>query len=591
MKSSIFSILTGMLLAMPATPLFAQANLHREYINTSQRIDTRQISQNKSNLYTIISEYEQTGGQYGSLFTQINANSTPINNILHQGASPTFTLRPKGLHAYTNTLGNNQNVICGQSMDMQNDGQNGSFIMETSEDGRQVHWAKYYDDFQIFNAVVSSPKGYIACGKSNNAAGFIVTRANGASFAKYVSTNNSPVAFDQNVTSVYNDVIPLNNHLYALVGTCTATRFINYQQIYHVSFIILTIYDEQQDKVVYNDYISNDIEVSNHVQETGKSLAYDAQSKILYIAGEKRRGNICQYESDPILLQFDVTSQHVLSYHEYNTNMVSMVDDIQLDFTSEVPSIWILGTNNNIEETNYYLGQGRSFLLEVNKLTLNTSSLEVFDNGYDLILRSFVLEPNYNLKLVGNAYNITALDDEDGNFIEMWAPNNRIYEVQTRQYGHTQHCNDYYGTAQPNPLEYAVYPNNYVRNKTPFLDFDVTITPLNRSQEFICEEGPVDDDNTSTTQVKNKQQSITNQVGSIYPNPANQFISITSQSVPSHVRIYDISGSLIITTVIPASSSIDTSTTIDVSGLHEGLYLIEIQTGDSQKHERLLIKH
>lgn len=592
MKSIVIKLLPATLLFMAPDLGRAQANLHREYLNASQHLHTRQINQNNANLYTIISGYEEpVSNRYGSLFTQINANSTPVNNILHQGASPQFTLRPYGLYAYTTPSGTNLNVICGQSADRQMDMQPGSYIMETSESGKVVNWAKYYSEFSIFNAVVAKEKGYIACGQSGNSAGFLVTSTQGASFAKYITPNTSPIAFDRNISSVYQKVIPLNNHRYAMIGTCSATRDKGYMEIYSVSFLLLTIYDAHLDRIIYNGYLSNNFDVAGDVQETGKSLAYDPHNQMLYIAGEKRTGRICQYQSHPILLRFDVGRLALLSYDEYPTDMVSMVNEIHLDFEAERPSIWILGTNNNIEETNYYLGQARSLLLEIDKSTLAPQSLEIFDNNEDLILRSFVLEPNYNLKLVGNAYHITQEEDEDGNQLEIWTPNNRIYQVQTRQYGHQQHCNDYYGQAQYYTSEYADYRQSYVRNKSPFIDFDVRVTILNRSQHFVCETTPNDDDEYIANSIKPQQKTAATQPSHIYPNPADQLVTITGDNneAITNVSVFTMSGACVYEAIPFNATQTKNSCTIDVSTLANGLYILKVQYGASISHQQLMI--
>ena len=68
----------------------------------------------------------------------------------------------------------------------------------------------------------------------------------------------------------------------------------------------------------------------------------------------------------------------------------------------------------------------------------------------------------------------------------------------------------------------------------------------------------------------------------IYPNPANQLVSIESKKTIDVLKIYTISGALIKTVLNPAE--------INVSNLSKGTYFFALQIGDEQLTKKILLK-
>jgi photosystem II stability/assembly factor-like uncharacterized protein len=72
----------------------------------------------------------------------------------------------------------------------------------------------------------------------------------------------------------------------------------------------------------------------------------------------------------------------------------------------------------------------------------------------------------------------------------------------------------------------------------------------------------------------------------VYPNPANENVTVKTHSLTSTIEICDLMGRTI-TTVIPYSSS----TTINTSTLAEGVYLLKVKNGNSISTQKLSITH
>ncbi len=600
MKNVIVSTIRVFLFAcvsLASLESFAQSNLHREYLNVSEYLHTRKIVQNRNSLYSILSSYEHTlNMQYGSLLTQISANSNPVNVVFHAERTGNYTLKPQDMSFYRDpgtSVG--VNVMCGLTFDMVMDASSSAYLMETSEDGHKVNWSKRYPEFKQFKSVVKSNRGYIACGVLGNAAAFLVTDNIGNPIRKFVSTPSSPNGNDTNLESNYSEVISLGNGKYAFVGTCEAIR-----NNYYMSFMLLTIYDELNNKIEYSQVISRDFNIVGDIQEVGKALAFDEEKGRLYLAGEERTGRICNYKSVPVLIQFDLSTHTLLSYDKFpaynqNTQLVSMVNDIQLSNDGDRQSVWILGSTNHIDETGWYLGPNKSYLLELDKSNLNVNSIEMFDNEHDLILRSLVVEPNYNIKIVGNSYDVIPVEDAI-DVTEYWVANYKIYEVQTRQYGHSEHCNDYYIEALKKSVAINNAENSVVDSKTTGFDIQVGAQLQAREQEFICEQGPVDDDDesnsfmhTGTSELASSMHSV-----SIRPNPASNMATLQfnfTKSSSVSLSLYDINGKLV-EKQIPTKQSVTSGDTysMDVSDLATGVYVLKVVAGNSVYHERLIIQ-
>ncbi|MBK9319427.1 MAG: T9SS type A sorting domain-containing protein [Bacteroidetes bacterium] len=76
---------------------------------------------------------------------------------------------------------------------------------------------------------------------------------------------------------------------------------------------------------------------------------------------------------------------------------------------------------------------------------------------------------------------------------------------------------------------------------------------------------------------------------SLWPNPANETITIRSAGLlqESKLRIFDTVGKLVSPeTLLPPSAS---GTTIDISALVPGVYMVELQTTTQIKTQRLIV--
>ena len=76
----------------------------------------------------------------------------------------------------------------------------------------------------------------------------------------------------------------------------------------------------------------------------------------------------------------------------------------------------------------------------------------------------------------------------------------------------------------------------------------------------------------------------------IYPNPAQHTLFIESAEKVEQVNIYDISGRMLKnTTHAVMSSAVETSLTIDVSNLANGIYLVKVKTSQGEAVKRVVI--
>lgn len=94
--------------------------------------------------------------------------------------------------------------------------------------------------------------------------------------------------------------------------------------------------------------------------------------------------------------------------------------------------------------------------------------------------------------------------------------------------------------------------------------------------------------------VSNISSSITNSVEeihnfefSMYPNPADQFITITSTKTEFNFSVIDINGR----TIILNSSNAKKRHEISTSNLANGIYLVKIEIGDSEIIKKMVITH
>ena len=79
-------------------------------------------------------------------------------------------------------------------------------------------------------------------------------------------------------------------------------------------------------------------------------------------------------------------------------------------------------------------------------------------------------------------------------------------------------------------------------------------------------------------------ESVTTNQISIYPNPANEVITVNvANESLSRIEIYDITGKLVLT-----QTTTQQETTIDIKDLNSGMYLINIISEDAKYSERII---
>ena len=70
---------------------------------------------------------------------------------------------------------------------------------------------------------------------------------------------------------------------------------------------------------------------------------------------------------------------------------------------------------------------------------------------------------------------------------------------------------------------------------------------------------------------------------SIYPNPTNSFVNLTSRHVMESIKIFDIQGRLIVQKVLNT-----TQTSINISNYENGVYFIEANSPSGSMTERFI---
>ena len=78
--------------------------------------------------------------------------------------------------------------------------------------------------------------------------------------------------------------------------------------------------------------------------------------------------------------------------------------------------------------------------------------------------------------------------------------------------------------------------------------------------------------------------NIENKKISIYPNPANQYLYINSESLIKKIELYDLSSNLILLET-------NTMDRIDVSALNAGLYILHVYTENKVIRQKVIVKH
>jgi hypothetical protein len=75
----------------------------------------------------------------------------------------------------------------------------------------------------------------------------------------------------------------------------------------------------------------------------------------------------------------------------------------------------------------------------------------------------------------------------------------------------------------------------------------------------------------------------------IYPNPATENVSVLydANSEASEVNVYNLNGQLVLQSNQAASNTILHS--INVSGLNQGIYVVEVKTANSRATQKLVI--
>ena len=78
-------------------------------------------------------------------------------------------------------------------------------------------------------------------------------------------------------------------------------------------------------------------------------------------------------------------------------------------------------------------------------------------------------------------------------------------------------------------------------------------------------------------------QNTTSTTTMLYPNPANDSVTITTATYQSMVKIIDVTGKLVYTTIINNQGNIDTS------AFANGVYLVQISTENQPLQTKKLV--
>tara|TARA_B100001142_G_C13733189_1_gene422386 strand:- start:120 stop:521 length:402 start_codon:yes stop_codon:yes gene_type:complete len=92
-----------------------------------------------------------------------------------------------------------------------------------------------------------------------------------------------------------------------------------------------------------------------------------------------------------------------------------------------------------------------------------------------------------------------------------------------------------------------------------------------------------------STLIKNEYLSLSKPINInfvMYPNPANDFINITSESIIDEYIIYDIKGSIISRSIENNSNKL----TISLKNNYSGIYFLEIKSGNIKETVKFIKK-
>ena len=146
-----------------------------------------------------------------------------------------------------------------------------------------------------------------------------------------------------------------------------------------------------------------------------------------------------------------------------------------------------------------------------------------------------------------------------------------------------------------NPTGYNIYVNNeLVANNTKELSYSTT----NSSDYYVVEAVALYDNRKSVGVIKSSFPKNEDENGSdttnlvanyenrfeIYPNPANDILFINAEVEINEVMIYDVYGRLQVT----KSPSHQELTSVNVSGLNAGIYIIKIKTNEGNIVKRFI---
>ena len=71
----------------------------------------------------------------------------------------------------------------------------------------------------------------------------------------------------------------------------------------------------------------------------------------------------------------------------------------------------------------------------------------------------------------------------------------------------------------------------------------------------------------------------------VYPNPANNEVTVSSTEKLSKVTIYDVTGKVMFT-----SSDVNLNSTVNVSAFSRGIYVVEVLTDNKTSVKRLILE-
>lgn len=119
------------------------------------------------------------------------------------------------------------------------------------------------------------------------------------------------------------------------------------------------------------------------------------------------------------------------------------------------------------------------------------------------------------------------------------------------------------------PLLFRKDRNNYMKKQTYF-------EVLEALKEADC---------SSSTKFGSETGELENQMFEVYPNPFNQYLSISTTNQSGHLKVYDMTGRLRIAQKVNGEF-----TNINTNSLHSGYYLIELESNGLVSRQKI-IKH